>query len=89
MSDQEQFNRELCEFLVTATTPFHAVTEMVRQLQGSGFVQLAEDSDWQLEAGGRYFITRNGSSIIAFGIGAEAGPAEVGTTPSASKQVLR
>ncbi|MEH6586441.1 MAG: M18 family aminopeptidase [Halioglobus sp.] len=76
MSDQEQFNRELCEFLAVATTPFHAVTQMVRQLQGSGFVQLAEDTHWQLESGGRYFVTRNGSSIVAFGIGSEAGPAE-------------
>lgn len=76
MSDQAQFNHELCEFLANATTPFHAVTQMVRQLQGSGFVQLAEDTHWQLEAGGRYFVTRNGSSIVAFGIGSEAGPAE-------------
>lgn len=76
MSDQQQFNSQLCGFLARATTPFHAVTEMVKQLQDAGFLQLMEDESWQLQAGGRYFLTRNGSSLVAFGIGAEAGPAE-------------
>ncbi|MEP4146319.1 MAG: M18 family aminopeptidase [Halioglobus sp.] len=76
MSDQQQFNHQLCSFLARATTPFHAVTEMVERLQDSGYSQLVEDENWQLEAGGRYFVTRNGSSIIAFGVGAEFGPAE-------------
>ncbi|RLQ21513.1 M18 family aminopeptidase [Seongchinamella sediminis] len=75
MSEQQQFNGELCEFLGTATTPFHAVAEMARQLEASGYRRLAEDSEWQLRAGERYYVTRNGSSIVAFGIGSESGPA--------------
>lgn len=74
MSDQQQFNRELCEFLASATTPFHAVAEMARQLEATGYERLQEDTAWQLQPGGRYYVTRNDSSIVAFGIGAESGP---------------
>ena len=70
--DQEQFNRELCAFLSRATTPFHAVAEMVRQLQEAGFSQLQAGAD--TEPGGRYFVTRNDSSLIAFVCGREAPP---------------
>lgn len=35
----------------------------------AGYVALDESSAWQLEAGGRYFVTRNASSIIAFTVG--------------------
>jgi aspartyl aminopeptidase len=70
--DQEQFNRELCAFLSRATTPFHAVAEMVRQLQEAGFTQLEAGAD--TEPGGRYFVTRNDSSLIAFVSGREAPP---------------
>ncbi|MFV8816367.1 M18 family aminopeptidase [Haliea sp. E17] len=75
MSDQVQFNRDLCQFLARATTPFHAVSVMAQLLLESGFSPLAENESWDLQPGGRYFVTRNGSSIIAFGIGRQAGPA--------------
>ena len=74
MVDQQHFNDALCEFLSQATTPFHAVAEMARQLEHAGFQQLAEDGEWTLAAGGRYYLTRNDSSIIAFGVGKDAGP---------------
>lgn len=74
MYDQASFNQGLCEFLSKAVTPFHAVAEMAERLQSAGFVQLAEDESWTLEQGGRYFVTRNDSSIIAFGLGSESGP---------------
>ncbi|MFC1579260.1 M18 family aminopeptidase, partial [Pseudomonadota bacterium] len=70
--NQEQFNRELCAFLSRATTPFHAVAEMVRQLQEAGFSRL--ETGASVERGGRYFLTRNDSSLIAFVCGSEAPP---------------
>jgi aspartyl aminopeptidase len=74
MNTQEQFNRALCEFLSRGTTPFHAVDAMAQQLEAAGYERLAEDSDWQTSPGGRYYVTRNDSSIVAFGIGEQAGP---------------
>jgi aspartyl aminopeptidase len=69
---QEQFNRDLCEFLAVATTPFHAVQEMSRQLDAAGFTRLAEDVAWSPQPGARHYVVRNGSSIVAFSIGTES-----------------
>ena len=62
----QQFNRELMGFLAASRTPYHAVAEMVQRLESAGFVGLHERDAWRLEPGGRYFVTRNGSSIIAW-----------------------
>lgn len=70
--DQEQFNRELCAFLDSATTPFHAVAEIVKRLREAGFSHM--DSGSATEPGGRYFVTRNDSSLIAFVCGRETSP---------------
>jgi aspartyl aminopeptidase len=72
--DQQQFNQQLCDFLARATTPFHAVAEMVRQLAEAGFTALAEDQTWSLQPGSRHFVVRNGSSIVAFVVGKELAP---------------
>ncbi len=74
MNSQEQFNTELCDFLQRATTPFHAVAAMAGLLEAAGFARLTEDSEWETAPGGRYYIVRNGSSIVAFCLGAEASP---------------
>lgn len=61
-----EFNRGLCDFLDASPTPYHAVASMKSLLLEHGFQALAEADSWgQLEAG-RYFVTRNDASIIAF-----------------------
>ena len=45
---RENFNTELCDYLAQATTPFHAVAEMVQRLQQAGFSALKEDQTWEL-----------------------------------------
>jgi aspartyl aminopeptidase len=67
--NQSQFNRDLCEFLDASPTPFHAVSSMAHRLSEAGFSELQESQTWSLEAGGKYYVVRNGSSIIAFVIG--------------------
>lgn len=67
--NQNQLNQGLLDFLQASPTPFHAVKTMVDQLLGHGFVRLYEKDEWRLEAGQRYFVTRNDSSIIAFDYG--------------------
>ena len=73
---QEEFNRDLCKFLHRATTPFHAVELMACELADAGFVQLYESSGWNIEPGGKYFLQRNGSSLVAFTAGTQSGPIE-------------
>jgi len=74
--NQDEFNSELCKFLEAATTPFHAVAEVAMRLSAAGYVPLAEDAGWDIEAGGRYFLTRNDSSIVAFTAGLDSLPIE-------------
>lgn len=73
-ANSESFNLALCEFLARAVTPFHAVQAMASLLAGAGFRALNESGNWDLQPGGKYYLTRNGSSLIAFVHGADAGP---------------
>ena len=59
-------SKELAQFLVASPTCFHAVENMRKSLLNENFVQLQENQKWHVQPGGRYFITRNGSSLIAF-----------------------
>ena len=69
MSDEHALLAELLNFLQRSPTPFHAASNLVGLLKRGGFSVLAEADAWQLKAGGRYAVTRNDSSLIAFVIG--------------------
>lgn len=56
----------LMEFIDRVPTAFHAVHEIGQALQAAGYTRLSEGERWALQPGGRYFVTRNQSSIIAF-----------------------
>ncbi|MBS1400334.1 MAG: M18 family aminopeptidase [Firmicutes bacterium] len=60
----------LTEFLNASYTAYQA-TENARQLLlENGFLPLSETEDWALEENGKYFVERNGSSLVAFTVGA-------------------
>ena len=63
---QTALNRALCAFIQASPTPFHAVATMAAELEGAGFTRLDETAAWQLNPQGRYYVTRNQSSLIAF-----------------------
>ena len=76
--DLQRFNRELMDFLASSPTPFHAVHEMARRLAEAGFEHRPEGDVWRLDPGGRYFTTRNDSSLIAWTTPARGALAERG-----------
>lgn len=61
-----KYIEELFSFIARSPSPFHAVQEACRRLQEAGFMELKESGLWQLSPGGRYYVTRNRSSCIAF-----------------------
>ncbi len=63
---KDQFNEGLLEFLNVSPTPFHAVATIATRLDAAGYQKLEESHEWSLKPGGRYYVTRNGSSIVAF-----------------------
>jgi len=60
------FVNGLKQFLAESPTPFHATENIAAALQQADFVELKENQQWSIQQGGKYFVTRNGSSIIAF-----------------------
>nr|XP_023897520.1 probable aspartyl aminopeptidase isoform X1 [Quercus suber] len=60
---------DLLDYLNESWTHFHATAEAKRQLIAAGFHLLNENDEWDLKPGGRYFFTRNMSSLVAFAIG--------------------
>lgn len=60
----------LFNYLQHSLTAYHAVDNAKKILLEQGFTQLLETEDWQLCESGKYFTVRNGSSIVAFTIGA-------------------
>lgn len=71
------FNQDLIHFITESPTSFHAVYEMSKRLKAAGFKRLHEHVSWELVNGGRYYVTRNDSTIIAFRMGLES-PVDTG-----------
>lgn len=65
-----EFNHGLCAFLDNSPTPYHAVASMKQALQEKDFIELHEGESWGQLKPGRYYVTRNASSIIAFNLAA-------------------
>ena len=61
-------SKELAKFLENSPSVFHAVDNMENILTREKFTRLYENQRWALSPGGRYFVARNGSSLIAFTI---------------------
>jgi len=64
--NKQDFNEGLLGFLDASATPFHATQNMAMMFENAGFIRLDEVDKWNLEAGKKYYVTRNDSSIIAF-----------------------
>lgn len=67
---KEEVNQDLMAFLKASPTPFHAVVQLANRLEAGGFLQLMETESWDLSPG-KYYVTRNDSSIVAFVLGTE------------------
>ena len=58
--------KNLIEFIDHCPSCFHVIENARKQFLEHGFMELKEKEYWDLEEGKSYFVTRNGSSIIAF-----------------------
>lgn len=65
----KETSKDVLAFIKNSPSCFHAVHEMKKILLDAGYEELRECETWSLKKGGKYFTTRNGSSIVAFHIG--------------------
>mmetsp|Transcript_3069 Transcript_3069/g.9472 ORF Transcript_3069/g.9472 Transcript_3069/m.9472 type:complete len:478 (+) Transcript_3069:116-1549(+) len=59
------------DFVNASPSPFHAVNTAKQMLLARGFVQLSERESWKgkVARSGKYFVTRNGTALVAFAVG--------------------
>ncbi|PKM11456.1 MAG: M18 family aminopeptidase [Gammaproteobacteria bacterium HGW-Gammaproteobacteria-3] len=64
--------QSLLDFIDASPSPWHAVKTIEQQLAAFDFNKLDETAQWSLQAGGRYYVIRDDSSIILFVVGHKA-----------------
>lgn len=60
--------KHLKTFLDSAHSVYHAVAGLVWELEAAGYTCLPENQNWYLSPGGKYYMTRGGSALVAFRI---------------------
>ncbi|KAL6768469.1 Aspartyl aminopeptidase [Auxenochlorella protothecoides] len=66
---------DLLEYINDSDTQFHAVEQAKARLDAAGYMRLSERQSWDgLRPGGRYYFTRNDSTLVAFAVGARYEP---------------
>ena len=58
----------LMEFLDASHSVYHATAYLAQTLEQAGYARLEETKSWALQPGGKYYLTRGGSAVIAFRI---------------------
>lgn len=58
--------KKLLEFINQSPTCFHTIDNVRKVLEEKGFLPLEENTEFLLQPGERYYIIRNGASVIAF-----------------------
>ncbi len=64
----QTINQNLLEFIRRCPSSFHTVQTVTERLEQEGYCPLQESKKWELVPGGKYYLTRNRSSVIAFRI---------------------
>ena len=67
--EELKFAQDLIDFIYTSPTAFHAVDSTKRILLNCGYKELLEQDKWKIDKGGKYFVTKNSSALIAFVVG--------------------
>lgn len=62
----DDISRDLIHFIAKSPSTFHAVRGIKAALLYAGFTEIREEDTWQIEKGGKYVVTRNGSALMAF-----------------------
>lgn len=56
----------LLKWLDKSTCNFLAASTVINELKRAGFEELKQNEQWQIKAGGKYFMVKNSSAVFAF-----------------------
>ena len=62
----DKSTKALMAFLNASPSVYHAAANLVQVLEKAGYSRLSEAENWELVPGGKYYLTRGGSAVIAF-----------------------
>lgn len=62
----QAYNQDLFQYIKSSPTAFHAIEAAGKYLDTEGFTRLSEHDTWDLQPNGKYYVTRNQSSLFAF-----------------------
>ena len=60
--------KALCAFLDASHSVYHAAAYLSRELENAGYTRLHEADSWTLVPGGKYYLVRGGTAVMAFRI---------------------
>ena len=66
---KKKLAEELISFVNNSPTSFHATSMVKEYIEELGFEELLEEGKWTIKKGGKYYVKKNNSAIIAFEIG--------------------
>ena len=62
------YKNKFLDFIKKSKTPFHATNNLANDFATNGYERLYESAKWDLKLGGKYYVCKNDSSILAFTI---------------------
>ena len=60
--------KDFQNFLDSSVSAYHATAKLVEMLDGAGYTRLYEHEYWNLARGGKYYLVRGGTTLLAFRI---------------------
>lgn len=70
-NELDNLSNELIDFIYSSPTAFHAVASVKSMLDENGFTELQLNRKWSVKEGGKYYVTKNLSAIVAFSVNSE------------------
>ncbi|MCT4508962.1 MAG: M18 family aminopeptidase [Tepidibacter sp.] len=68
---EKEFANDLIDYAYKGASSFHAVKNSVDILAKEGFEELKLTDKWEIKKGGKYFVTKNSSALVAFEINSD------------------
>ena len=60
--------KALMAFLDASHSVYHAAAYLAKTLEDAGYTRIFEGENWSLQPGGKYYLTRGGTAVMAFRI---------------------